>query len=467
MGSEVPAATYIEGSCLVNGRDAGGFASVRAMSLSKLLRLWAQEQSTKEAIVSNDRRICYGEFDEKVDRLATGLLRSGISRGDRIAVWLPNHVEYLFVYLACLRIGAVFVPINTRLGETEVAYILENCSASLLFFEKGFADQDYLQSSLRLRSNTPSMKGVVVIGPGERDDAIRFADLLSDRDSHALSEREETVGSEDLALIMYTSGTTGRAKGATVRHQALDVYGESALAVGLFRSDDRVLVAVPLATAAGSVIQTVPVLRAGATLVLMETFKAVTSLEVIEAERITCYASPPTIYILQLNVPDFARYDVSSLQRLLIGAAPVPAKLAERISTTILAKLINSYGATETGGLVTYIPHGAPREKVIETSGKVIPGFEIRIVDEKRQPVGTTGEIAVRGGAVTTGYYQDERQTAEAVDGEGWWYSGDLGSLDRDGYLKLEGRKKEMYIRGGFNIYPAEVEGLCRSIRRY
>lgn len=430
------------------------------MALADSLRRSAQRHPDHEAIVCRDRRISYREFDELVDRTAAGLLRFGIARGDRVAAWLPNRAEFLHVYFACARLGAIFIPLNIRLGEGEVEYLLRHSATSLLFIEPEFAGSNYLESSLNFWPKLPALRGIVVVGEEGAAGTVRFSELAVKGDTTSVRSHEAATAADDVALVMYTSGTTGMPKGVMHTHRGLDFYGTAALSVGLFRPDDRVLIQVPLATTAGSIIQTLPIVMAGGTLVLMDVFKGARSLELIGTEKITCYVAPPTIYMLQLNTQDYERYETSTLRHLIIGAAPVPVELAVQIGRRMPGRLTNAYGTTEVGGLVTYMPEDAPRKKVITTCGVAIPGYEVRIVDEQRTAVtvGATGEVAVRGGSVMTGYYRDDAQTREVLDDSGWWYSGDLGTLDEDGYLKIVGRKKEMYIRGGFNIYPAEVE---------
>jgi acyl-CoA synthetase (AMP-forming)/AMP-acid ligase II len=438
------------------------------MSISELLRLTARQQPAVEAIVDRGRRITYAEFDQAVDSIATGLLRMGLARADRAALWIPNHAEYLLTYLACLRAGIVVVPINIRLADDEVQYVLEHSGASVLFSIDEFQGQDFLARSLALKRRVAGLERVIAVAgkPGPHyAEALTYDELLAATDSAVVREREKQVEDSELALIIYTSGTTGRPKGAMVSHGALRFYAGRAAAAGLFRHGDRILLMVPFATAAGSIIQTIPALHVGATLVLMEVFKAERSLEMIQSERISCLAGPPTIYILQLNVAGFERYDLSTLERVMVGAAPVTAELVAELSRRLAVEVVNAYGASETAGLVTWMPPEASVEQRTQTSGTPMPGYEIKIVDAGRRQVepGTTGEIAVRGGSIMKGYFRDEEQTAKVLDNDGWWYSGDLGRIDASGFLTIEGRQKEMYIRGGFNVYPAEVEAVLQQ----
>ncbi len=432
-------------------------------SIASLLRETAYEQPDADAIIDRGRRISFADFDRRVDTLAAGFLRVGLTRGDRAALWIPNHAEYLITYLACLRTGIVAVPINLRLADDEVSYVLEHSGASALFAIGEFGGDDFLARSLALKRRLPGLARVIAVGAdaaANRAGALAFEELMVRSDKQALADCERQVADSDAALIIYTSGTTGRPKGVTITHGALRFWSARAVEAGFFRRGDRILLMVPFATAAGSIIQALPALGVGATLVLMEVFKAARSLELIQSERITCLAGPPTIYLLQLNVPGFDRYDLSSLERAIVGAAPVASELIEDLSRRLPARVINSYGASETAGLVTWMPPAATIEQLTRTSGKAMLGFKLKIVDANRREVapGVVGEIAVRGGSIMQGYYRDAEQTAAVLDEHGWWYSGDLGRVDADGFLTIAGRQKEMYIRGGFNVYPAEVE---------
>ncbi len=431
-------------------------------SIATLLRTAAREYPDAEAIVDRGRRISFAEFDRSVDALASGLRDLGLVRGDRVALWLPNHAEYPISYLACLRLGIIAVPINIRLADDEVSYVLEHSGASALFTIGAFGGQDFLARSLALKRRIPGLRRIVAAGTDarERAEVLPLEELSAATDRSAVGDSEDQVEDSNPALIIYTSGTTGRPKGVTIAHGALRFWSDRAAEAGFFRRGDRILLMVPFATAAGSIIQTIPALRVGAALVLMETFKAERSLQLIQSERITCLAGPPTIYILQMNVPDFEGYDLSSLERTLVGAAPVASELVEEMCRRLPSRVINAYGASETAGLVTWMPPDASVEQITRTSGKPMPGFEMKIVDADRREVapGVVGEIAVRGGSIMQGYFRDDAQTAAVLDADGWWYSGDLGRIDADGFLTIEGRQKEMYIRGGFNVYPAEVE---------
>ena len=270
---------------------------------------------------------------------------------------------------------------------------------------------------------------------------------------------------DDPALIIYTSGTTGRPKGATLTQAGLTRYAARAVQADLFAADERVLIHVPLSTAAGSVIQVAPTIDLGATLILLDVFQGDASLALVEAERVTCYVAPPTMLTLQLEAQNFESVDLSSLRHVITGAAPVPAALAGRVVDSMGVRLTNSYGTTETGGLVTYVPAHAPARAATETCGVGIPGYELRTVDAERRAVATSdvGELAIRGPSIMAGYHDAPEQTAAALDDEGWWYSGDLATLDADGYLRIVGRQKDMYIRGGYNVYPAEVEAVLET----
>lgn len=430
-------------------------------TLSSLLRAAARSAGEREAIVSTGRRTSYAELEHKVDALATGLLEAGLCRGERVAILLSNREEFLLSYLACSRLGIVSVPINTRLAQPEIETILERSGASALFLEEEFDGRDRRPGleTLRVRLRGPRLLASI---EGETAPA-RFADLLARHDPASVEAAEAEVDPDETALIIFTSGTLGRPKGVMVTHTGLCSYAAAAAAVPLFEPDDRVLIQVPLAVAAGSMIQVAPALAVGATLILLDVFKASESLELIESERVTCFVGPPAILNLQLRAQNFDSIDLSSLRHVITGAAPVPEELAAEVIDRMDVRLTNSYGATETGGLVTYLPANASRMDATKTSGVPIPGYELRIVDDSHRSLGPdeVGELAVRGPSIFVGYLDDDAETRQALKG-GWWHTGDLAKLDQRGYLRLVGRKKEMYIRGGYNVYPAEVEAVLQ-----
>jgi acyl-CoA synthetase (AMP-forming)/AMP-acid ligase II len=416
----------------------------------------ARAQPETEALVSGVDRLSYLELDSRVDQLCAGLTGLGLARGDRVAALLGNRQEFIILYLACARLGLVFVPINPRLSEREVGFIVEDCDASVFV-----ADSDRASAATATKDSPPH----VVTLADDSTDALTFQDLLITPPGSPTNPRDGRSSQRAPVTVIYTSGTTGRPKGVMLTHGGQASYVRSAVAVGLFQPGDRVLIQVPLATAAGTAIQVPPAIHVGATLVLLDAFKAAKSLAMIEAERISCFVAPPTMFILQLDLPEFDQFDLSSIRQMITGAAPVSTELAARIVDAFPGALSNSYGATETGGLVTYVPADAPRDKVIGTCGISLPGCEVRIVNEAREPLGSgvLGEIAVRAGSVMRGYLDASEASKPVLDADGYWYSGDIGKRDSEGYVSVVGRKKEMYIRGGFNISPAEVEGVLQA----
>lgn len=426
--------------------------------LSAAVRANATARPGAEAVVGAGARLTYAELDRAVDGVAARLLRAGVRPGATVAAWLSNRVEYVLVLVACSRVGAVLAPLNPRLAVPEVVAILRASGACLLVGEREHEGADRSGELHRLGEHLWS-PAIVLDVDGPEPLGLDAPDL------DAVREREAAVRPDDAALLLFTSGTTGRPKGAILTHAALEAAARAAAAVDLFRGDDRILVQTPCSTTAGTVIQAAPGLLLGATLVLLPRFSAEASLAAIEAERITCSVAPPTMLALQLGDPGLGERDLSSLRLLITGAAPVPPDLARRVVATLRTRLVNAYGATETGGLVTYLPADAPAELAATTCGRPIPGYDVRVVDGdgRELPPGEIGEILVGGPSLTSGYWRDEAQTAAAlVDGR--WRSGDLGAVDEDGCLRIAGRSKDMYIRGGYNVYPAEVEAVVQEV---
>lgn len=268
--------------------------------------------------------------------------------------------------LACARTGATLVPLNMRLSASEVEYVLVHSGAGVLVLQKAFDGRERRAELPRLR-RALGAPGAVVTLEGRAGGAVPFADLLCAPDAGALSRADAAIEADDAALIIYTSGTTGRPKGVVLTHRGLAAYAGYAERVGLFAAGDRILIQVPIPTAASSVIQTVPAISLSATLILLDVFRAETPLELVEAERVTCYVAPPTMLTLQLEAENFEVVDLSSLRHVITGAAPGTAALAERVVEKMDVRLTNSYGATETGGLVTYVPRVAPERRATET----------------------------------------------------------------------------------------------------
>jgi long-chain acyl-CoA synthetase len=400
-----------------------------------LLALAAGEPGA-EAIVAGPRRLSYAELDRLAGNAAAHLAARGIAKGDRVATLLGNTAEFVLLALACARLGAVFVPLGTRLRSAELAYMLEDCGAATVIAEAALA------------SNLP---------PGRRPILVEDGALFADAPPPAPTQ----AGEDEAAAILYTSGTTGQPKGAMLTplgiiHSALNFR----LCLGL-GAGDRAILAVPGTHVTGLVAIIWTMLGAGGATVLMPSFKAAEFLRLAAAERMSYAVMVPAQYALALLDPDFARRDLGAWRIGAYGGAPMPeatiARLAELLPGLVL---VNAYGATETTSPTTIMPCGRGTERP-DSVGRAVPGGVLRVVDEEGRdvPPGEAGEIWTAGAMVVPGYWGKPEAT-EAAFADGFWKSGDIGSIDAAGFVRIFDRKKDMINRAGYKVYPAEVENV-------
>ncbi len=430
--------------------------------LGALLAETAARLPAKEALVFNDERITWSEFDRRVNRLAHALLDMGVQRGDRIGVISTTRPEYLYTYLAAARIGAILVGFNIVYTPLELTR-LANLTRPAVMVVSGQVGEKQIANSLKpLIDSFPFVRQTLVIGAGGPVGTPCLNDLLAaDRPGQpaALAARAAELDENDGVLIVFTSGSTGLAKGAVLTHKnIIDNIAVETRHFGI-RTDDRLLLHLPLSHVGGATELSVPALMTGATLVIMDHFHPLHTLQTVAKERVTVLGQVPTMYILEFNLPNYAEFDRSSLREVLVAGAatpvPVMAKMRQMAPVTI-----TGYGMTEVAGFVTYTKPEDDAETIALTVGAVAPEFELRVVDDKHRdvPVGEVGEVAIRGTCVMKEYFDNPPETAAAIDADKWFYTGDLGKLDTRGYLTLVDRKKEMYITGGYNVYPREIE---------
>jgi len=434
----------------------------------------AQRHGAIEALVDGALRLTYAELAPEVDRYARGLVAAGVGAGERVAVWAPNCAEWMLAALGALRAGAVLVPLNTRFKGGEAAYILRNAGATTLLTVRGFLGADY--PAMLARQDTGALGRIVVLR--EEGDAagggpagvtiLGLQELLAAGERVSASDtaaRAAGVGPEDVSDLIFTSGTTGHPKGATTTHaQSLRTFGTWSSIVGLGASD-RYLVVNPFFHTFGYKAGILACLMAGATVVPEPVFDAGAVMARIAAERISVLPGPPTLYQTLLSDPGRADHDLSSLRLGVTGAAVVPVELVQAMRDELgFETVLTAYGLTESCGTVTMCRRSDPPEVVSATSGRAIPGLEVQVVaDGKEVPFGEPGEIVVRGYTVMSGYWGDEAATAEAIDADGWLHTGDIGVMDTRGNVTITDRVKDMYVVGGFNAYPAEIEAILRG----
>ena len=434
------------------------WASIPAMVRASVARFGG-----REAVVDDDLRLTFAELGALVDRAAGAIVAAGIEPGDRVAVWAPNVHEWIAAALGTVSAGGVLVPINTRFKGYEAAYILGKSGARLLFTVRGFLDLDY--PAMLAGQDLPDLTATVLLR-GEPDAGEvawgAFLDRADERAGRQASRREAAIEPDHLSDVIFTSGTTGRPKGVMTTHgQTLKVFEVWSRLVGL-REGDRYLVVNPFFHTFGYKAGFLSAIMRGATTIPHAVFEASTVLRRIGEERVTMLPGPPTLYQSILDHPERARYDLSSLRLAVTGAAVVPVELIRRMREELsFDTVLTAYGLTESTGTATMCREGDDEETIANTSGRAIPDTEVRVVDEAGAPVaaGRPGEVVIRGYNVMRGYFEDPDATARAIDPDGWLHTGDVGVMDDRGYLRITDRVKDMFIVGGFNAYPAEIEG--------
>ena len=451
----------------------------------------AARDGSAEALVDGsgpEGRVARWTFDELAERTAAAtrsLVANGIESGDRVAIWAPNCAEWVAAALGAVGAGALLVPLNTRYRGAEAAYILRASGARLLFTVQGFLGTDYpamLEAAVAEGEQLPDLERVVVLRSGE-DGTAMSGDVPSPRESRAVvwddflldgeacsaevaAGRTASIAAGDLSDLIFTSGTTGHPKGAMSTHaQTLRTFATWTEVVGL-RAGDRYLVVNPFFHTFGYKAGILACLMAGATILPEPVFDVERVMRRIAADHVTVLPGPPTIFQSILDHPDRQAYDLSSLRLVVTGAAIVPVELVERLVDDLgVETVLTAYGLTEATGTVTMCRRGDPPDVVAGTSGRAIPDVEVKIVDGDGRSVaaGTAGEILVRGYNVMRGYFNDAAATNETVDAEGWLHTGDVGVMDDAGNVRVTDRIKDMYVSGGFNVYPAEVETVLRG----
>jgi acyl-CoA synthetase (AMP-forming)/AMP-acid ligase II len=420
----------------------------------------AAEFGDREAIVDGDVRLTYGELAEQVYRCAAAMLAAGVRRGDRVALWAPNGHRFVVAALGAVTAGAVLVPVNTRYKGEEAGWILRRSGARLLLVDNGFLGHDYLGMLRAAEPRLPALAAVVTLdGAGELP-WQRFLDRGAGVPRSAVLARAAEITADELADMFFTSGTTGRPKGAMAAHgQNLRVYRAWIAGVGL-RPGDRYLLVNPMFHTFGYKAGVLACLLEGATIVPPPVFDVDRTLRLIERERVTVLPGPPTLYAAILDHPGRAGFDLSSLRLAVTGASVVPVTLVERMRAELFPQVVIAYGLTESCGTATVGDPAADAETIARTVGTAIEGTEVIVAgpDGAPLPAGESGEVLIRGYNVMRGYFGDPAATAAAIDQRGWLHTGDIGTLDGAGNLRITDRLKDMFVVGGFNTYPAEIE---------
>jgi acyl-CoA synthetase (AMP-forming)/AMP-acid ligase II len=444
-----------------------------AMTIPGVLHATARDHPGVEAYACGSERITFGALADRVRELARALLACGIGKGDRVALWAPNSDRWAVAALGVVSTGAILVPINTRLKGSEARYILETSQASKLIVEEGFLGLSFVgmlretDDGLNATSPVsalPDLDEIIVFGSPDVAGVTTFSDFLSRAEGvtdAAAASAADAVSPDDVSDIIFTSGTTGRPKGAMLLHgQTIKLYTAWSDNAGLVQGD-RYLGVNPFFHCFGYKAGLLACIIKGATMVPVAAFDPVETMALIEAERISIAPGTPTLYISLLDHPRRSEFDLSSLRIAVTGGSVVPTALIRRMRDDLgFETVINAYGLTEASGTVTGCRPDDPDEIIANTSGRPFPEVEVKVVGQDGETLlpGESGEVFVRGYNLMAGYYRDPDATAKAIDAEGWLHTGDVGVQDEQGNLRITDRTKDMFVVGGYNAYPAEIE---------
>lgn len=450
------------------------------ITMGQLLDMQAERYPNHEAVVYpfENVRWTYSEFCDRVNRIARGLIRIGVKKGQHVAVWATNVPEWLLAQFAIAKVGAVLVTVNTNYKVFELEYLLRQSDSTTLIMTRGFKDSDYVQIINQLcpelkdcepgqlnSSKLPYLKNVIYIGNESYSGMYNFNDLYrfaEDVPPERLKQVEESLSPHDVVNMQYTSGTTGFPKGVMLTHYNIINNGAAVADCMKLTYKDRLCIPVPFFHCFGCVLGVMACVTKGATMVPLDHFNPIKVMEAVQAERCTALHGVPTMFISILENSRFKEFDFSSLRTGIMAGAPCPINVMRRVIDEMNMKEITiAYGLTEASPVITQTRVDDPIELRVSTVGRPLPGVEVRIVDPETGrdvPPGVPGELLARGYGIMKGYYKMEEATAAAIDSEGWLHTGDMAVMDENGYCKITGRIKDMIIRGGENIYPREIE---------
>ena len=430
-------------------------------TIGENLRRTVEQFGHREALVVpfQGYRATYAQFWDETGRAARGLIARGVKKGDRVGIWSPNCHEWVIVQYATARIGAILVNINPAYKASELEYALKLSGLSFLIMARGFRTTDYVGMLEQVRGRCPELRETLVIDEG-------WHSLLSEGARlplHRLASSEAALQFDDPINIQFTSGTTGLPKGATLSHHNILNNGYFVGETLHYTEEDRVCIPVPFYHCFGMVLGNLACTSHGACMVIPgESYDPLAVMRTVQAERCTSLYGVPTMFIGELEHPEFDNFDFSSLRTGIMSGAPCPVEVMKKVQSRMnMEQVTICYGMTETSPVSTQTTTADSLQKRVSTVGRVLPHIEIKIVDPETEavvPRGTPGEFCTRGYSVMLGYWNNEEATRRAIDAGRWMHSGDLATMDEEGYVRIVGRIKDMIIRGGENIYPREIE---------
>jgi fatty-acyl-CoA synthase len=443
--------------------DGASASPLLGETIGANLHRMAAAHGTREALVDvpSGRRWTYAQLDADTDDVARGLIAAGVAKGDRVGIWAPNCAEWALLQYGSAKAGAILVNINPAYRSHELGFVLRQSGTRLLVSAESFRTSDYRAMIESVHGDLPGLEQVIYIGTAGWDELVAAGrDLL---DPAALAAREASLAFDDPINIQYTSGTTGFPKGATLSHHNILNNGYFVGAGCRYTAGDRVCVPVPFYHCFGMVMGNLGSTTHGACIVIPAPgFDPAATLAAVEAERCTSLYGVPTMFIAELALPDFARYDLTSLRTGIMAGSPCPVEVMKRVLSEMhMTEVTICYGMTETSPVSTQTTADDDMERRVSTVGRVHPHIEVKVVDPETGlvlPRGANGELCTRGYSVMLGYWDEPAKTAEAIDAARWMHTGDLAVMDEAGYLNIVGRIKDMVIRGGENIYPREIE---------
>ena len=433
-----------------------------------------EQYRDREALVVRHQKVrwSWGELGRRVDDLAAGLMALGLERGDRIGIWSPNTSEWTLAQFAAAKAGLVLVNVNPAYRRSELDYALNKVECKALILAPALKTSNYLEivEDLVKARKLPHLRHIVRLGAEKTPGMLNFDDVATaggNAEKVKLAELGPKLQFDDAINVQFTSGTTGHPKGATLSHHNILNNGYF-VGEGLkLTPADRLCIPVPLYHCFGMVMGNLGCLTHGATMVYpSEAFDPLATLQAVSEERCTALFGVPTMFIAQLDHPQFDSFDLKSLRTGIMAGSPCPIEVMKRVQAKMnMHEVTIAYGMTETSPVSTQCATDDPLEKRVATVGQVLPHIEIKIVDPegKAVPRGETGEFCTRGYSVMKGYWNDEAKTGEAIDEAGWMHTGDLATMDAEGYVNIVGRLKDMVIRGGENVYPREIEEFLYS----
>ena len=455
---------------------------LRFITIPTLLDEAVMNHGSRDAVIfAKDREhLSWHDLKGRSDEVAAGLLALGIQRGDRVGIWAPNCVEWLLAQFGAARIGAILVNVNPAYRTSELEYALNKVQCRVLIMARALKSSDYVAMLKELAPEVnhhsghkrlqlarfPHLEQVILIGDGEKPAGMmafkKLINIAGPAHQSRLNDISKSLDPDDAINIQFTSGTTGAPKGATLTHFNIVNNARYTAEAMRLTEKDKLVIPVPLYHCFGMVIGVLSCTAVGATMVFPgASFDAAETLKAIQQYRCTALHGVPTMFIAQLDHPEFRNFDVSSLRTGVMAGAPCPIETMRRVVSVMRMKEITiAYGMTETSPISFQSGVDDPLEKRVSTVGRIQPHAEVKIIDEQGRivPVGKQGELCTRGYLVMQGYWEDDERTSESIDQAGWMHSGDLATLDAEGYCNIVGRVKDMLIRGGENVYPREVE---------